>query len=38
VLRASPLDDIRNISTLETIVSRGRRHTPDSLRLHRARQ
>jgi imidazolonepropionase-like amidohydrolase len=32
VLRANPLDDIRNSRQLELVVSRGRRHEPASLR------
>ncbi len=32
VLQANPLDDIRNIKRLESIVARGRRHEPMTLR------
>jgi imidazolonepropionase-like amidohydrolase len=32
VLQANPLDDIRNVKRLESIVARGRRHTPPALR------
>jgi imidazolonepropionase-like amidohydrolase len=32
VLSASPLDDIRNVQRLESVVSRGRRYVPSELR------
>lgn len=32
VLAASPLDDIRNLREIETVVARGRRHDPLALR------
>lgn len=33
VLRGNPLEDIRNVARVETIVARGRSHDPGALRV-----